>query len=156
VPYAETVANEWLGVNDARKIDSSLMGGKRVKHLYDQGVLAMAIGAIAQQDEKRALDVSAFYFDLQDSIARIAPSINPGGKIIYLVGNRTVKEVQLPTDQFIAEQFEKYGCKHLITYERALSSKVMPSQNSPTNQRGLKVNTMLFEYIIVNEKISPS
>jgi hypothetical protein len=51
---------------------------------------------------------------------------------------------------------EKYGCKHIINYERALSSKVIPSQNSPTNQKGLKVNTMLFENIIINEKISQS
>ncbi|MBJ7900507.1 MAG: modification methylase [Cyanobacteria bacterium RI_101] len=147
-----TLANEWLGVNEARKLDNALMGGKRVKRLYNQGVLEQTISQIAQIDEKRALDVSAFYFDLQDSIAQIAPQINPGGNIIYLVGNRTVKGAQLPTDQFIAEQFEQYGFKHQITYERALSSKVMPSQNSPSNQKGAKVNTMLFEYVIICEK----
>jgi hypothetical protein len=59
--------------------------------------------------------------------------------------------VQLPTDQFIAEKFEENGFKHIITYERALSNKAMPSKNSPTNEIGKTVNTMLFEYIVVCE-----
>ena len=67
------------------------------------------------------------------------------------MGNRTVKNVQLPTDQFIAEKFEQNGLKHLITYERLLSSKAMPSRNSPTNKTGKTVNTMLYEYIVVCE-----
>jgi hypothetical protein len=68
------------------------------------------------------------------------------------VGNRTVKNVLLPTDQFIAEKFEENGFKHIITYERALSNKSMPSRNSPTNETGKTVNTMLCEYIVVCEK----
>ncbi|MDR2510073.1 MAG: modification methylase, partial [Spirochaetaceae bacterium] len=75
------------------------------------------------------------------------------GKSIYVVGNRTVKNVELPTDQFIAEKFEENNFKHLITYKRALSNKAMPSKNSPTNEAGKTVNTMLFEYVVVCEKI---
>jgi hypothetical protein len=61
--------------------------------------------------------------------------------------------VKLPTDQFIAETFEENGFKHLVTYERALSNKAMPSKNSPTNVAGKTANTMLFEYIVVCEKM---
>ena len=42
--------------------------------------------------------------------------------------------------------------KSKITYERALSSKAMPSRNSPTNQAGQTTSTMLAEYIVVCEK----
>jgi hypothetical protein len=59
----------------------------------------------------------------------------------------------LPTDQFIAEKFEENGFRHLTTYERALSSKSMPSRNSPTNEAGKTVSTMMWEYIVVCEKI---
>ncbi len=117
------------------------------------GIISDYINRISKIDDKRALEVSSFYSDLELSISEVAKNIKKGGKIIYLVGNRTVKEIQLPTDQFIAEKFDKYGFKHLITYERALSSKVMPSKNSPTNKKGAKVNTMLFEYIIISEKV---
>jgi 16S rRNA G966 N2-methylase RsmD len=147
-----TLSNEWLGINYARKIDAMLMGGAKVQKNISGGIIADYISEIEIADKKRALDVSSFYMDLHSSINNVASSVKKGGKIIYVVGNRTVKNVQLPTDQFIAEKFEENGFKHLITYERALSNKAMPSRNSPTNVAGKTVNTMLYEYIVVCEK----
>jgi hypothetical protein len=146
-----TLSNEWLGIDYARKIDRMLMGGKKSPKLYQTGMIGDYITAVDQEDPKRALEISAFYQDLACSIDRIAPHIQPKGKVIYVVGNRTVKNIQLPTDQFIAERFEKNGLQHLITYERLLSSKAMPSKNSPTNKAGQTLNTMLYEYIVVCE-----
>ena len=147
-----TLANEWIGIDYARKVDKMLMGGSQTKSLYNQGLITDYIQAIAVNNEKRALEVSAFYLDLEKSIDQVAKSVKKGGKIIYIVGNRTVKNIQLPTDQFIAEKFEQNGFRHLITYERLLSNKAMPSKNSPTNESGHTVNTMLYEYIVISEK----
>ena len=147
-----TLSSEWIGFPESRKIDSKLMGGKRVKSLYNKGVLSSAIKKIEQRDSKRALEVSSFYIDLEQSIKEVSQAITSKGFSIYVVGNRTVKNINLATDQFIAEQFEKNGFRHILTYERAISSKVMPSQNSPTNIAGKKVNTMHKEYIIVCQK----
>ncbi len=147
-----TLSNEWTGIDYARKIDGMLMGGVKSKQMYENGIMADYIAEVEKKDKKRALEVSSFYVDLENSIKKIALSIKKGGKSIYVVGNRTVKNIQLPTDQFIAEKFEENGLKHLVTYERALTSKSMPSKNSPTNKTGKKVNTMLFEYIVVCEK----
>jgi hypothetical protein len=147
-----TLSNEWLGIGYARKIDAMLMGGAKVKNNIATGVIADYIAQIGAIDTKRALEVSAFYGDLGDSIQKIAGSVKKGGKIIYVVGDRTVKNVKLPTDQFIAEKFEENGFKHSVTYERALSNKAMPCKNSPTNKAGKTVNTMLSEYIVVCER----
>ncbi|MDR0793723.1 MAG: hypothetical protein LBE82_10475 [Chitinophagaceae bacterium] len=147
-----TLSNEWLGIDYARKIDGMLMGGAKPKQNIQTGIIADYISEINKVDNNRALEVSAFYNDLDCSIQRVAKSIRQGGKSIYVVGNRTVKNVQLPTDQFIAEKFEQNGFKHLITYERALSNKSMPSKNSPTNKAGKTVNTMLWEYVVICER----
>ncbi|GHT46401.1 DNA modification methylase [Planctomycetales bacterium] len=147
-----TFANEWLGVKKARALDRQLMGGNQAKFNITEGLIADYIAQIRKEDKKRALDVSAFYRDLESSIKNVAGSIKKGGKAIYVVGNRTVKKIQLPTDQFIAEKFEENGFKHLITYERAISNKAMPSKNSPTNISGKTMNTMLSEFIVVCEK----
>jgi hypothetical protein len=147
-----TLSNEWLGISYARKIDGLLMGGAKPKLLIAKGLIADYIAQINQTDNKRALEVSAFYNDLGSSIKQVANCIRKGGKTVYIVGNRTVKNVQLPTNQYIAEKFEENGFRHLITYERALSNKAMPSKNSPTNVVGRTVNTMLSEYIVVCEK----
>ena len=146
------LSNEWIGIDYARKIDGMLMGGTKSKDLYKKGIIADYIFDISKEDNKRALEVSSFYADLEDSLKKIAKSVKKGGKIIYVVGNRTVKNIQLPTDQFIAEKFEENGLKHVITYERALTNKAMPSKNSPTNTAGKTVNTMLHEYIVISEK----
>jgi hypothetical protein len=147
-----TLSNEWLGIDYARKIDGMLMGGVKPKQNIQNGMIADYISEINKIDNKRALDVSAFYNDLDFSIKRVAKSVRRGGKSIYVVGNRTVKNVQLPTDQFIAEKFEQNGFRHLTTYKRALSNNSMPSKNSPTNKAGKTVNTMLWEYVVMCEK----
>ncbi|MDR2493964.1 MAG: modification methylase [Spirochaetaceae bacterium] len=148
-----TLSNEWLGISHARKIDARLMGGKKRAEIMRTGCIAEPIYEIQQQNDTRAREVSAFYFDLETSIQHVAYSIKPGGKSIYVVGNRKVKNTELPTDQFIAEKFEENGFTHLTTYKRVLSSKAMPSKNSPTNEAGKTVNTMLYEYIVICEKI---
>jgi len=147
-----TLSNEWLDFDFARKIDKWLMGGCKQIDCIKKGVISNHILKINAIDKKRALEVSAFYHDLDSSIQQVARSIKKRGKSIYVVGNRTVKNVLLPTDQFIAEKFEENGFKHLLTYERALSNKSMPSKNSPSNEAGKTVSTMMFEYIVVCEK----
>ena len=148
-----TLANEWTGVAHARKIDGLLMGGGKAGGLYKDGVIADCVRAVEKRDRKRALEVSAFYEDLRRSINQVAKSVAKGGVVFYIVGNRTVKKVQLLTDQFIAEQFAGNGFRHITTIKRALSGKAMPSKNSPTNKPGETVGTIAFEYIVACEKI---
>lgn len=147
-----TLSNEWIGFPNSRKIDSQLMGGKKNNTLYTNGLLSPFIKRISKIDRKRALEVSSFYIDLEKSIKEVSQAIQDKGFSIYVAGNRTVKNVTLPTDQFIAEQFEKNDFKHILTYERSISSKVMPSQNSPSNITGKKAKTMHKEYIIICQK----
>ncbi len=145
-------ANEWLGVSAARQLDKRLMGGKSGQTLYDKGIICPAIAAIHKQSAKRALEVSSFYFDLAQSIQEVSRCVKQRGTAIYIVGNRTVKQIELPTDQFIVEQFEQHGFRHLSTYVRRLSNKVMPAKNSPTNHSGETVKTMSHEYIVICKK----
>lgn len=147
-----TLSNEWMDINYARKIDRLSMGGVKSKLLINKGLISNYISKISSIDNKRALEVSSFYNDLEESIKNVSYSLKKYGKVIYIVGNRRVKNIELPTDQFVAEKFEENGLKHLLTYKRAINSKSMPSKNSPTNKKGKTENTILYEYIIVCEK----
>jgi hypothetical protein len=147
-----TLSNEWMDVADARKIDSMLMGGKPGKRLYLNGVIGECVNEIAKIRPKRATEVSGFYFDLADSIAAVARGIISGGYAVYVVGNRTVNGVCLPTDGFIAERFVENGFEHLFTYRRKIGNKSMPSRNSPSNRPGETGETMNYEYIVACRK----
>lgn len=148
-------SNEWLEISNARKIDNLLMGGTNYKKKYNKGIIADYIKRVESGSEQRAFEISSFYFDLEESINDVAKTIKIGGKSIYVVGNRCSQGVRLPTDQFIAEKFEENGFKHLFTYERILGNKTIPLQNISSNKKGIKGvkrDTMLFEYIVVCEK----
>ncbi len=146
-------SNLWLGIKNARQIDKLLMGGDMVKDVYQNSLITDYINSVKKESIKRALQVSSFYFDLSSSIKDVAKSVKKNGKVVYVVGNRTVKNIQLPTDQFIAEQFIQNGFKHILTYERALSNKIMPVKNSPSNISGNHKTTIMKEYIVVCEKM---
>lgn len=147
-----TFINEYMGFQNARKLDSQLLGGKKSKELYNRGIMQEYIKEIAKIDSKRALEVSSFYVDLERSILKLINVLNVGAKTFFVVGNRQVKKIQLPTDKFIAEVFCNNGFKHLTTIRRKISNKAMPLKNSPTNKIGILSNTMNEEWIVVCEK----
>ena len=72
-----------------------------------------------------------------------------GGYACYVVGNRRVKSVDLPTDAFIRDRFALLGFQHVQTAVRSIPNKRMPSSNSPTNVAGAVDRTMTREYIVV-------
>ena len=82
----------------------------------------------------------------------MAACVRKGGIVCYVVGNRTVKGVNIPLDYFTAEAFTNLGFSHIDKIVRAIPSKRMPSKNSPTNEQGKVVTTMNNEYLVILEK----
>lgn len=141
----------WLGLKEPEKVDTRLMGGKVSKRIpdYQCEPLDSALAAIRQTDEKRAQEVAAFYTDLWESISHVAKVIKPGGHAVYVVGNRKVKGVVLPTDSAVRSFFESCGLEHVDTFLRSIPNKRMPIRNSPTNAPGVVDSTMVQEHIVV-------
>jgi hypothetical protein len=96
--------------------------------------------------------VASFYADLEASIRHIATVLRPGAYACYVVGNRKVKGVVLPTDDAVRRAFEAQGCVTIDTFHRAIPNKRMPLKNSPTNATGATDATMTREYIVVVRK----
>ena len=97
-------------------------------------------------------EVKEFLIDYENSINNISNSVRQKGRIAYVVGNRTVKGVQIPLDYITVELFEKKGFSHLKTIVREIPNKRMPKENSPSNKVGVKLKTMSNEYIVIMEK----
>ncbi len=148
------LSSAWLGLEEPHKIDSALMGGKIYKEIPSFLSLALndALTNIAQQSRKRSLEVASFYVDLQRSITNIAPFIRSGGHACYVIGNRKVKGIILPTHDAIKCFFEEHGFEHIHTYSRSIPNKRMPLKNSPTNVMGVLDATMTREYIVVMQR----
>lgn len=141
----------WLGLPDPHKVDTELMGGKIGKAIptFPSDTLNDAISQIRLADPKRALEVSSFYSDLYNSISNVCTVLKPGGYTCYVVGNRKVKGVVLPTSQVIRDFFEHFGFEYITTFHRSIPNKRMPLRNSPTNVIGLLDSTMTQEHLVV-------
>ncbi len=147
------LANQWLGVEEASQVDKQLMGGQKQNDLiFQHPLLQEIIGKVADKDEKRAKEVASFYADYQKSINNVSQTIKYGGYTCYVVGNRTVKGIKLPTDEITQLFFEANGFKHQETIIRNIPNKRMPKKNSPSNITGKTSTTMNQEYIVVMRK----
>jgi len=150
------LSNQWLGVIEASQIDKKLMGGsiRRKIERFGNGIIDDVLNEISKLDEKRAREVYSFYQDYYKSIKNVASLIKKNGFACYVVGNRKVKGVTLPTDEITKSFFESNGFSHIETVVRSIPNKRMPKRNSPSNQIGITDDTMNYEYIVIMEKIN--
>ncbi len=148
------LANEWLGYKNANQIDNLLMGGSKRKHThtFKSDNLNDVISTIQRQDKERARDVISFYEDYEQSINNVSTTIKRNGFACYVVGNRTVKGVNIPTDEITAQLFNENGFSHIETIIRNIPNKRMPSKNSPSNIVGETASTMKNEFIVICQK----
>ena len=144
---------DWIGLNNSRKIDRISMGGKKKESRLRTSPVSEAIGKIRAVDEKRAAQVEAFYIDLEHSINCIAPLLAKHAKVCYVVGNRRVKDVILPTDEFIVFAFARHRFSHRETIVRNIPNKRMPKKNSPSNVMGKTAATMQEENIVICQRL---
>lgn len=163
VAYGEysRLSLQWLDLfeltdKEIMGIDKSLMGGSKFRNGFEYTIpsktLKNSLEKIKDIDLERAGDVYSFYLDLSNSISKIAAKTKKDGYQFWVVGNRTVKGETLLTDVIIAEIAEHYGLQHIYTIDRNIINKVMPTQNSPTNESGKKSSTMTNEHIVVLRK----
>ncbi len=144
----------WLDLPEPAKTDRKLMGGiksQKIEH-FNCTKLNEAISRISEKNNKRAKEVSSFYEDLTNSINNVSKLVKSNGLICYVVGNRRVNGICLPTDLAVQNFFEDNNFTHINTFHREIPNKRMPLRNSPTNKIGETQKTMDREYIIVLRK----
>lgn len=149
---------QWLSQkDDIIQLDAKLLGGSTKK--LDRSILDFSEKLKSQcaeiervDDSKRVNDVIAFYNDLYATLSSATNYMKKGGRFILVTGNRTVKKVYLRTDMIITEFARMLGYTNEKIYSRNIINKRMASKNSPTNEKGKTMSTMMTENIIVLRK----
>ena len=152
------LALQWLGY-DAKEvydIDKISLGGiptEDLKIRLDSPTLRQIIEQISKIDSIRARDVLSFYVDFDKCIQELHRVTKKGASLCFVVGNRTVKGIKIPTDIIITELFQaKNSYGHINTFIRNIPHKRMPRINSPTNIKGNHATTMNEEFIVILRK----
>lgn len=152
------LALQWIGYENekVKGIDKESLGGIPSKDLavtIDSPSLKETIEKISAIDAKRARDVLSFYLDFDMCVKELHRVTKEGAFLCFVVGNRTVKGIQIPTDDIIVEMFQlENNYKHHKTIIREIPNKRMPKINSPSNIKGDYGKTMSQEWIIILEK----
>ncbi len=149
---------QWLGFSweEIRNIDSRLLGGRRVVTLEAAAqtpTLRKILDQVAKKDEKRALDVANFYYDFTQCLNELCRVCKLDAKVCFVVGNRTVKRVPIPTDRILIEIAERCGFEYIDRFYRNIPNKRMPRKNSPSNVPGALGKTITQEHIVILKKV---
>ncbi len=156
------LSNEWLNIENANKLDNLLMGGTKntedKNYVFDIKELDETINEIKEKEKhfksKRYLEVIYFFVDYYNSIKTVSKKVKKGGVVVYVVGNRRVRNIEIPLDDITVRMFEKNGFKHKKTIIRDILNKRMPSLASNSNNKVGVIPTMSKEYIVIMCKVT--
>lgn len=149
-------SNIWLGYKEiAHEVDKKSLGGKR-KSVFKIKEFSKTLDEIAQKLMKksygRMLDVLSYFDDFYKCLLALYPLMKRDSIACFVLGNRTVSRIRIPTNIILSELAKEIGFTHLKTLERNIPMKVMPWENAPENLPGLKGPTMAKEYIVILKK----
>jgi len=149
---------QWLdmAMDGELQIDRKLMGGivdSKIENSLKSKSLAKAFNLVAKHDVRRSKEVLAFYIDLNKALIQAYRILKKNKYFCIVIGNRTVKNVKLPTDFIVSELGEEIGFHTVDIIVRNIPNKRMPLKNSPTNITGELGKTMHKESIVILQKI---
>jgi len=124
----------WLGYNkeDVYSIDERCLGGgyRRSNNPPSSKTLNKTLDRIRKRSKKRADTVERFFSDLSVGLRKIYDILNADAPACFVVGDRTVKGIHVPTHLVLVELGSNVGFTHFVTVERNISSKVLPCRNN--------------------------
>ena len=110
---------------------------KLLKVYYDQ---------IVQQDVKRALIVKKFFEDMEDNLRCVYNQMNIGGKYVVVIGNSTIRKINVESWKVIEEIAHKMGFRTVQYFNYAIQN---PYIRIPRKGVGGKISK---DYVLVLEK----
>jgi len=146
-------ANADSGVlSSTHAIDSKSLGGSRRGVLIEIGKLAEVSPALAKTLHELSplpLDrrgrVAAYVRDLNDCIKPIFERLRKNAYMIWVVGNRKVGGIEIPTGTILADFLKANHAVHVVTVSRGIPTKRMASKNNTSE-------TMSKEHILIFRK----
>lgn len=114
--------------------------------LEDSSYLKSYYDKIIQLDEKRALVVKKFFEDMKSNLSNVYSQMNMGGKYIIVIGNSTIRKVEVESWKVIEEIANKIGFKTVQYFNYIIQN---PYIRIPRKGMGGKINN---DYVLVLEK----
>lgn len=137
-------------------VDKDGLGGKNTEEtLSELTTLSKTLDKTLSQlrdVEGRSNDAVTFFSDYFQVLQDVYRVLKPESPVVWVVANRTMSRVQIPTHLITKELCSSIGFTHEVTLPRSIPSKTLPWENAPENETGNKGKLMADENIIVLTK----
>ncbi|MDR2426019.1 MAG: site-specific DNA-methyltransferase [Endomicrobium sp.] len=113
---------------------------------------------LVQQDKKTAKEVSKYFSDMNQVFVEMKRMLKKGGKTCIVIGNTSLKRVEVLNAEVFTEQLLNLGFKIIDIIKREIPSKNLPSIRDENTGKFASLNTvnkkMIYptEYILIMEK----
>lgn len=139
--------------DEMKAVDKNGLGGantqaKRSELESRSSSLRKTLAKLREKDgrEDDAIEFMNDYFDVIYETGKITKPQQP---VIWVVANRTMSRVQIPTHKITRELCESIGYSHSETLPRDIPSKTLPWKNAPENEAANTGELMAEENIVV-------
>ncbi len=148
LPEEQTLAVDKVGLGGKYKTGNDL-DSEILNHTLDK-VRKNDIELTKNKKPYRADAVYSFFYDLDKCLDEISNNLVPEkSHCCFVVANRTVRRVVIPTDLITIELGRKHGFKVKNIIQRDIPNKAMPSKNAPENISKETGKTMTRESVII-------
>lgn len=150
--------NLWLGTlteESLREKKSKYVGTEKINSKNEKDNLSVLeksellkdyYDEIWTKDEKRALIVKKFFEDMEDNLKLVFNQMNIGGKYIIVIGNSTIRKVNVESWRVIENMANAIGFKTVQYFNYVIQN---PYIRIPRKGMGGKINK---DYVLVLEK----
>jgi len=141
------------GYDEMKDVDKKGLGGSYSQEPIESltrysAALERTLNALREKDG-RADDALRFFTDYYAGMEEVAEILKPGQPVAWVVANRTMSRVTIPTHLITRELCEHLGFEHKHTLPREIPTKTLPWENAPENVEGKKGELMAQENIVV-------
>ena len=127
--------NEWL--RTTQEIDRRSLGGKRPRDLEPQvsyltkrsSSYRKTVEELMDKPRDRRARVTVFLYDLAQTLKPIISIMRPNAYLIWIVGNRHVGGIEIPTDKILTELLTYYHVTLVTRAQRKIVFRRMAARN---------------------------
>ena len=148
--WLDTLTEEMLREKKSQYVGTEKINTEEEKSelgiLGKSDLLKVYYNQIAEQDEKRALIVKKFFEDMEYNLRCVYSQMNICGKYVIVIGNSTIRKVNVESWRVIEEIANKMGFKTVQYFNYIIQN---PYIRIPRKGMGGKINK---DYVLVLEK----
>ena len=148
--WLATLTEEMLREKKSQYVGTEKINSKREKEnltvLEKSELLKKYYHMILEMDEKRALIVKKFFEDMEENLRCVYSQMNIGGKYVIVIGNSTIRKVNVESWKVIEEIANQMGFRTVQYFNYIIQN---PYIRIPRNGIGGKINK---DYVLVLEK----